>query len=548
MSHAITCKLIQWKASMAGFSAQSLHPGTKPSQRADSSEQLRTAAAQIERSVPIPAHPTNGDEARYETKVGNYSKGLPHNNRGEVDLTAYQSLLTALTTGQVTDFENITLGGTVPLVDPQAGLAFDLEGTDSHQLAVPPPPPVASDAKAAEAVELYWMALMRDVHFSHYSSDPLAQAACRELSSTPAFSRRLDGTPEPVTPDTLFRGFTAGDLQGPYISQFLYQTLEFGAAELIQRFQTLLPINRGGTNWLTDFPSWLDVQNGVGPLAAAWTTSGAAPNRIDPVRRYIRCGRDISQYVHVDVLFEAYFNACLYLVHVGAQYNPGLPYVGSKTQTGFGTFGTPHLKSLIAEVATRALKAVWFQKWFVHRHLRPEAYGGLVHNALSGVQQEVTLPSSILNSEAVQLCYSTNGSYLLPHAFPEGCPQHPSYAQGHGTVAGACITIIKAFFDPSWQIPNPMVPAEDGLHLVPYRGSDTLTVGGELEKLAANIAIGRNHAAVHYRSDYAQAILLGEQVAVSILRDQLATYNELPTIQSKGWSFTGFTGNTITLA
>ncbi len=536
------------KAFMAGISTQRFNPATTQSQRADSSEQIRIAAAQAERNVPIPAHPDNGDEARYQTKVGNYSKGLPHNSRGEVDLNAYQSLLTALNSGQVGDFENITLGGSVPLVDPQSGLAFDLEGTDSHQLALPPPPPVASDAKAAEAVELYWMALMRDVHFSRYATDPLAEAACLELSSIPAFSRRLDGAPELVTPANLFRGFTNGDLAGPYISQFLYQTLEFGAAQLVQRFQTLLPIGHGGTNWMTDFPSWLDVQNGVGALAAAWTTPGAAPNRIDPVRRYIRCGRDISQYVHVDVLFEAYFNACLWLVHAGAPLNPGNPYVGSKTQTGFGTFGTPHYKTLLAEVATRALKAVWFQKWFVHRHLRPEAYGGLVHNALSGVQQEVTLPPSILNSEAVQLCYSANGSYLLPHAFPEGCPQHPSYAQGHGTVAGACTTIIKAFFDQSWQIPNPMVPTEDGTHLVPYSGSDTVTVGGELHKLASNIAIGRNHAAVHYRSDYAQAILLGEQVAVSVLRDQLGTYNELPAIQAKGWSFTGFTGNTITLA
>lgn len=38
----------------------------------------------------------------------------------------------------------------------------------------------------------------------------------------------------------------------------------------------------------------------------------------------------------------------------------------------------------MTEVATRALKAVWFEKWFVHRRLRPEEFGGLVHNHLTG--------------------------------------------------------------------------------------------------------------------------------------------------------------------
>jgi hypothetical protein len=43
--------------------------------------------------------------------------------------------------------------------------------------------------------------------------------------------------------------------------------------------------------------------------------------------------------------------------------------------------------------------------------------------------------------------HSLNGSYLMPMAFPEGCSQHPSYGAGHATVAGACTTILKAFFD-----------------------------------------------------------------------------------------------------
>jgi hypothetical protein len=56
--------------------------------------------------------------------------------------------------------------------------------------------------------------------------------------------------------------------------------------------------------------------------------------------------------------------------------------------------------------------------------------------------------------------------------------------------------------------------------------SKELRVGEELDKLAANIAIGRNWAGVHYRSDYAESILLGEQIALGILQEQADTYNE----------------------
>jgi hypothetical protein len=184
------------------------------------------------------------------------------------------------------------------------------------------------------------------------------------------------------------------------------------------------------------------------------------------------------------VLFEAYFNACLWLIDNGAPLSPTNPYLNSRTQTGFGTFGAPHIKTMVAEVATRALKAVWFQKWFVHRVLRPEAFGGLVHNVLTNTRS-YPLHTDILNSKAVENVFHRNGTYFLPHAFPEGCPQHPSYGQGHGAVAGACATIVMAFFDESWIIPNPVMPSDDGLSLIPYRGSDAgqLTVGGKMNKL-----------------------------------------------------------------
>src|SRR5215204_7231936 len=54
----------------------------------------------------------------------------------------------------------------------------------------------------------------------------------------------------------------------------------------------------------------------------------------------------------------------------------------------------------------------------------------------------------------------------------------------------------------------------------------SLKVGGELNKVAANIAIGRNWAGVHYRSDYTESVKLGERIAIGILQEQALTYNE----------------------
>ncbi|MEM6778926.1 MAG: vanadium-dependent haloperoxidase, partial [Planctomycetota bacterium] len=132
-------------------------------------------------------------------------------------------------------------------------------------------------------------------------------------------------------------------------------------------------------------------------------------------------------------------------------------------------------------------------------------------------------------------------SYLLPMAFPEGSPMHPSYGAGHATVAGACVTILKAYFDHGWT-PSEWLDVDDktgaikgalayeasndGESLIPLRLNEPLTIEGELNKLAANIAIGRNWAGVHYYTDYIESIRMGEQIALGLLEEQKLTYPE----------------------
>ncbi|MCE0487223.1 hypothetical protein [Ornithinimicrobium sediminis] len=116
---------------------------------------------------------TNGEEGRYPAAppgsgpsyIASYSKRLPHNAFGEVDPTAYRAMVRALVAGSPEGFEQIPLAhpapGGRPLVNPQAGLAYDLEGLDGPALAMPPPPRIDSLEVAAEVAELYWMALLR---------------------------------------------------------------------------------------------------------------------------------------------------------------------------------------------------------------------------------------------------------------------------------------------------------------------------------------------------------------------------------------------------
>jgi hypothetical protein len=148
--------------------------------------------------------------------------------------------------------------------------------------------------------------------------------------------------------------------------------------------------------------------------------------------------------------------------------------------------------------------------------------------------------TELLDSKVMSKVYNKYGSYLLPQAFPEGCPCHPAYPSGHATYTGAGVTMLKAFFKESFVLPNPVVASPDGLSLLPYEGPP-LTVGGELNKLAVNIAMARDFAGIHWRTDGSEGLKLGEAVAIGILQDYRDTYNE----DFEGFSFTRFDGTTI---
>ena len=192
-----------------------------------------------------------------------------------------------------------------------------------------------------------------------------------------------------------------------------------------------------------------------------------------------------------------------------------------------------------------ALKACWYQKWIVHRRLRPEEYAGRVEAHLSGRPDPFEARSAAGGPRRLGGAGGgpeAPGTALLPQAYPEGCPTHPSYPAGHAVIGGACVTVLKACLDESYVLPEPVVASADGLSLLPWKGAE-LTVGGELDKLASNIVMGRNFAGLHWRSDALDGLLLGEEVAIRVLEELSLTGNEL----FSGWSLKRFDGRRISV-
>lgn len=498
----------------AAKSTEPAEPNAEPKDgsRAAKAYRVRVDAARFERDQKLQTQSVNGDEARYDDACSCYSKGLPHDALGNADMAAMKKMTAAIASGSPDDLERIPLGGYLKLSNPHAALAFELAGPDAHQLAVNAPPPFASEEMADELIELYWMALLRDVPFNDYATNDLVHAAASELGTTP---------------QKLFRGVSERAAIGPYTSWFLLRDIPLTPIRVPQKIRTAVP-NR---NYMTTTDEWLAIQNG-----------GLAPvNEYDSQPRLVRNGRDVAEYVHKDFTFQHFLNATLMLLKISAPLDGGVPYMHSINQGGFVTFGAADILHIVASVANGALKAAWYQKWVVHRTARPEEVAARLHFKLAG-KADYPLHRKAVESPAVERVRKQYGTALLPQAYPEGAPSHPSFPSGHGVIAGACATVLKAWFSDSYVLPKLVVAANDGLSTQPWTGAD-LTVGGELDKLAENIAFARNFAGIHWRSDAIEGIRLGEAYAIQYLREMKLTRPEL----FHGFDLVRFDGQRVTV-
>ncbi|ETX15083.1 hypothetical protein OCH239_19830 [Roseivivax halodurans JCM 10272] len=400
---------------------------------------------------------------------------------------------------------------------------------------------------------------------------------------------------EGPTPATLFRGIGEGTADGPFLSQFMVVGsstgegrgsgyITYGNQAISQDVRVAHP----HVDYMQNWNDWLDVQNAYNARGALYQGGGG---EFTDARRPMLTLRDMATYVHDDQLYQAYFNAALILLSEGAATDKGIPYHGNATrqfggnQVPFAVFGGPHLLTLVTEASSRALRAVRAAKFTVHRRGRPELLAARFHTVLSGydpsgqntpyddanpleMDARDILASTIapythptdqaprepalyeILSEIRQHNAKANGphapsSWLLPMAFPEGSPMHPAYGAGHATVAGACTTMLKAFFDmgpkgdrtlfvdpnaANADIRQAYVPVgsdahDSGATLKALNVHGGLSIVGELNKLAWNISNSRNIAGVHYFTDYIESVLLGEAITIGILREQMCCYD-----------------------
>jgi hypothetical protein len=481
-------------------------------QRAQRSFEIRCDSARADTRQEEQTSLINGDEERYADRRANFAKTLPHNELGEVDPDAYRDFVSILSRGDPGQFEHVPRDprAVAKLNDPQATYAFDLVGIDSHATHLPPPPAFASRAMGIEMAELYWLRLTVDVPFQNYDTDPLIAAALSDLN---AFSYPLGSSPAGnTTSGRLFRGETVGCLVGPCISQFLWLEVPYGIKSIDQRYR----FPGRNQHFLTEFAEWLACQRGAEP---------ALTLQFDSSPRYMCSNRELAEYVHQDFSFQTYLNAALIMLRLGGEaLSPTNPYRDSRTQFGDITFGNKNVLSIFAQAALLGQKGAYYHKWLVHRRLRPECLAGRIEVHLSG-RKSYDIDSAVLNCDAVARTKAAYGTHLLPVAFPEGCPTHPSYPAAHAANAGACATILKAFFNEDYPIPHPVEATADGSVLVPWKGQP-LTLGNEVNKLANNVALGRNAAGVHFRSDSINGLFVGEEQALGLLCDYSRTYNE----------------------
>jgi hypothetical protein len=542
----------------------------------------RTAAACLrimKTAKNDPAHQNNGDERRVPHFAAQFSKGLEHDpktgfltKKGE---ESYKMLVKAASTGKQSLYNAIKMAPNSErkLVNPQGSATYSFEGGDSSTFVLEKFPELSSPEAAAQLIENYLLALARDVNFSDYGTgkgtDQDAQGqsitanAAKILQDLGAAYEGPRNKAGSVDSSVLFRGVNAGSLVGFYGSQFLYIPLlglpastfpaALGLANLNKtpfvQFDQMRPI-ASEKNFGIAFDDFIAIQNNTIPQPYE-------TNDFDQTKkRFIIDGRDISTFVHFDFPYEASYNALNILFAHGFPLSPSNPYVNGSmpNEGGFVTLGFFDAFAMLGGVASEAAKAAWMQKWRVQRALRPEAFAGLVHVSKVSGTNPCKLNKSLFKPHAgidllewVRAQNESDGAstYLLSQAYPEASPLHPSWPSGHATIAGACITVIKALFDDQALIKSVLTPVKPDPNnptaLIPLsnEGEDTITVGSELDKLASNVAIGRNFAGIHYRADADQGMALGEAVAIKYLQDRAACLSETTF---KGFELTKLNG------
>ena len=383
---------------------------------------------------------------------------------------------------------------------------------------------VDSITHVGEMIEVYEKSLLRDVSFIDIANNGTLSNVNRAIQSINKYND-VSGYLGPVsnsgrvTGKELFRGIGKDETIGPYVSQFLILPFSYNGIKIEQKY----PVEKDVVI-TTNYTNYLNIQRGI--------VSGE-PNLSD-IYHYAYSGRVLGSMVHNDPPYSTYYNAAL----IGIQNGLSLQYSGSDVTSAWTDKGFPDCLASISEVSLGALRVAWNSKYNIGLKLRPEVMAFRIDQIMNGIlTDEVSkrIKTHLIYGQStldeVKRKNDKEDNYLLCLMYPEGSPTHPSYPAGHAVVAGACVTVLKAFF----KTHNDLIPLKwplnakhstKGLTSDLYNDDDKdkLTITGELNKLASNISIARNIAGVHYRSDGDYGIKLGEKFAIKFLQTKLSEY------------------------
>jgi hypothetical protein len=530
----------------------------------------------------------NCEEEKYEKRSynGSFHKGFKHNSvTGELaNVHEYNKYLEALLNNNQKKLAKVKLAKKfqIGLANPLASMSSVLVGAPQMKFDFPQPSSLSSKEHAADMVELYCQMLCRDIPFTQY--DPNVSNTIKEVliyMNQPEFLNHFEYSfPKgSITTGNIFRGIAPGEHHGPYISQLLLLNFPLNGVSIPQKYATL-PTKMDAINnsitceWGRNMKEMINIQN--------TTISNLPPipkNFIE--HKYIYSGRVLAASVQMDYVYNLQMQAALILNALGAKMNPGWPVY--KNQTSFITGANiTSILTAIGEVSQYALKHAWFWKWQVYRKLRPECTSMWIDNVKNKRvknKHNYNISKVVLKNPVMEAVKEYNAewgtefdkSYTLDQVYQSGCPTHPTYPAGHAVIAGAISTVLKIYFDaeqpwsslPGLQIGSqnrailptplngPVIQADDtGDNLIDYFGNgiNSMTIAGEINKLASNISIGRDWAGVHQREDGITGMFLGEAIAIDYMEDILSAQVEnnldgsVPTI-----SFRKFDGKLATI-
>ena len=460
-----------------------------------------------------------------------------------------------------------------------AGKSFGLLGPDPQSIPMPPAPKVGSAELTAELGELYCMSLLRDVSFKDIAAFTAGQRAIDTQTHTDSgipidvvideliqldwFSKKclrgvyldVNQQAQALTSEeifrlrkggpigSLFRGPHYGDAIGPIVSQFLlagshtnvphsgqYAPSDGYIFDGIHCLDQRVPIAKPYQDYMQTWQDWFDVQQG----ADLTNFASFAPNG---QRRFITTPRDLATLVRYGSVVQMFANAANLMTSHNIPKDDELPYqkqnhIDHQVDAVVGSALT--IKSLLSDVASSVFNVLQFQKFMIHKRARPEVLAARLEKQFKGTFDIKPLKimcdklNDILKLTEKHNAHAIRGNHsmLLPQAYPEGSPMSPSFGSYHGAIAGACATVLKTYFDQYSAIEfagkhAAFVASNDGSTLdVVSTATVPLTVEGELNKLASNVAMSRMWAGVNYYSDVLESLKIGEQVAVAVMQER----------------------------